>query len=290
MFYQEFLPPPALKPYIHLYGVLEEPTISAKPLTVQIPPIPGAGFAFYYRRKYPILLSSEQTLPHGYILPYFRGSYTIQYRGGFTLIVAILKPGQARKFLKLPYAAIVGQPTSFSDLNLKELDYLQDQVQEASSNHTRINLLNKFFLRKLKHIQTEPDLLDKLLMEWVKNPRIHLEALADRCGVSTRHLRRLFKEHLGISPKSFQKTVRFNRVLAIISRQQFSSLSEIAYLAGYYDHSHFDAEFREFTGKRPTEFLRQHNQLIDAMHWRNRVENHRVIQESQKLGQSELEF
>ena len=272
--------------------MLEESAISTNHITTWIPPIPGIGVVFYYQREHKIVLNDgqrDQKLPYGYILPHFRGSYTIRYRGGFAMLAVIFRPGQARKFLNIPYSAIVDRPTSFAELNLTECECLQEQLQNMSSNTERTHHVSQFFLNKLPQLSVEHDLLDEAIDVYEKNPLLPTELLADKLEVSSRHLRRLFKGNMGIGPKTFQKTVRFNRVLAMITHRQFKTLSEIAYRAGYYDHSHFDAEFMEFTGKRPSEFLLQHNRLIDAIHWRTKVENKKIIQINRPTIAVELE-
>ena len=45
-----------------------------------------------------------------------------------------------------------------------------------------------------------------------------LDNFANRLGISARHLRRLFKEHLGVSPSSFARTHRVQLAKQLINR------------------------------------------------------------------------
>jgi AraC-like DNA-binding protein len=120
-------------------------------------------------------------------------------------------------------------------------------------------------------------LVDVAVQNLMNNPAAYLADISDSLGRSQRHLRRLFKDKVGVSPKTFQKIVRINRVLQLVHQNGYTTLAEIAHRAGYYDHSHLDAEFKEFMGKRPTEYLTEHNHLIDALRWRDEVIDERII-------------
>lgn len=280
MYYQEFLPPPALQPFIHVYGFLEESEEFAKPIVTRVPPTLGVGVILYYRQDHPMILKQSeqhQVLPYGYILPLFSHSYAAWYRGNFAMIGVIFRPAQIRRFFDLPYHEIINRPTSFEELGLYELIHLQEQIQEAEGSESRIELLNQFFRQKLLGISKKRELVDAVVHNIMNNPTVHLAGISDKLGKSHRHLRRLFKEKVGISPKTFQKIVRINRVLQLIHQNGYTTLAEIAYRAGYYDHSHLDAEFKEFMGTRPTEYLTEHNHLIDALRWRDEVIDEQII-------------
>jgi AraC-like DNA-binding protein len=78
---------------------------------------------------------------------------------------------------------------------------------------------------------------------------------ADELSVSERHLRRVFREVVGLSPKMFFKLVRFERALKAAKASCDSSWSNIAMSAGYYDQAHMIADFRSIAGATPRQFL-----------------------------------
>ena len=51
--------------------------------------------------------------------------------------------------------------------------------------------------------------------------------------------------------------MRFTRVMKLVSAET-APLADIACEAGYYDQPHMNAEFREFSGFTPSEFLHAH--------------------------------
>jgi AraC-like DNA-binding protein len=80
-------------------------------------------------------------------------------------------------------------------------------------------------------------------------------AVAEDLGISERHLRRVFREQVGLSPKDFLKLTRFGRALEAARRDRDFSWSDIAVDAGYYDQAHLIANFRSIAGTTPREFL-----------------------------------
>lgn len=79
-----------------------------------------------------------------------------------------------------------------------------------------------------------------------------VERVADQLGVTSRHLRRAFVEHVGVTPKHYARTARLHRALRLAATS--ASWGRIATDAGYYDHAHLVAEFRALVGETPTAY------------------------------------
>lgn len=81
-----------------------------------------------------------------------------------------------------------------------------------------------------------------------------LDALSHHANMDPRQLRRLFAQHMGISPKLYARVARFDRAIRLHNRQPGEDWLSIAIAAGYYDHQHMARDFRDFTGMAPTHF------------------------------------
>lgn len=78
-------------------------------------------------------------------------------------------------------------------------------------------------------------------------------------GISPRQLRRLFTNHIGISPKHFSRVIRFQHVLNTYYDQE--NIDNSSYFdSGYYDQAHFIKDFRKFYGITPTQALKRNLQ------------------------------
>ena len=80
------------------------------------------------------------------------------------------------------------------------------------------------------------------------------EVAAD-LGVSERNLRRIFRQTLGVSPKTYAKLARFHRALRAARDGDRWSWARIAQDAGYYDQAHMSADFRSIAGATPRTLL-----------------------------------
>jgi len=82
-----------------------------------------------------------------------------------------------------------------------------------------------------------------------------LEQLADRVGIGSRHLRRLFNEHLGTSPLKIARSHRVH-VAKNLFLETNALISEIAARTGFKSIRQFNYSVRETFGQAPTR-LRQ---------------------------------
>lgn len=87
------------------------------------------------------------------------------------------------------------------------------------------------------------------------------QAWADAMGLSVRALQRLFREHVGASPKWVLCRVRLQAAAMQIEAGRIEnaaqSLTDLALRLGYADHPHFCRDFKRAVGKTPSEFLAQ---------------------------------
>jgi AraC-like DNA-binding protein len=82
--------------------------------------------------------------------------------------------------------------------------------------------------------------------------RAPIESVAEASGVSRQHLARAFAHHVGVTPKTFARVMRFRRAIELGKRQQWA---DVAAELGYFDQSHLIADFREFAGETPVPFF-----------------------------------
>lgn len=82
-----------------------------------------------------------------------------------------------------------------------------------------------------------------------------IETLAGRLGVGSRHLRRLFAQHLGASPVAMVNTQRVLFAKKLLGETQWP-VTEIALSAGFGSIRRFNAAFRAIYGRSPSAFRR----------------------------------
>jgi len=83
----------------------------------------------------------------------------------------------------------------------------------------------------------------------------NVSTVAADLGVSERHLRRVFRDAVGVSPKEFAKLVRFDRAISAAHADVRASWASIAAATGYYDQAHLIGEFHSICGVTPRALL-----------------------------------
>lgn len=80
-------------------------------------------------------------------------------------------------------------------------------------------------------------------------------ALAERLGMSDRHLRRLFVEHLGLTPLAIEATRRLHLAKHLVQDTRLP-LTDIAFAAGYGSVRRFNEAFQTAFGRPPSALRR----------------------------------
>jgi AraC family transcriptional regulator of adaptative response / DNA-3-methyladenine glycosylase II len=82
-----------------------------------------------------------------------------------------------------------------------------------------------------------------------------VDALADRVGMGERQLRRLFRQHLGVSPVAVAQTRRVLLAKQLIHETQLP-MTEVAFAAGFSSIRRFNEAFLSLFGRAPGELRR----------------------------------
>ena len=90
-----------------------------------------------------------------------------------------------------------------------------------------------------------------------------IEQLADRLGVTSRHLRRLFTKHLGASPLAIAHTQRLHFAKRLIDQTDLP-MSEISIAAGYGSVRRFNDAFRNTYSRTPRELRSRRRETVTA--------------------------
>lgn len=99
------------------------------------------------------------------------------------------------------------------------------------------------------------------LQAHLADPELSMEGLSQLAGVSEVYLRRVFKRQYGMSPAAFV-TARRMALACDLLEQETCSVAEVALRAGYRDGLYFSRLFRKQTGITPTEYRRQHRDVL----------------------------
>ncbi len=82
---------------------------------------------------------------------------------------------------------------------------------------------------------------------------LSVEKLADRFGISSRYLRKCFKEETGINCVQYVTSLRMEKAKELLWLSG-KSVTEIASLTGFNSSQYFSRIFRQYTGQTPVEY------------------------------------
>jgi AraC-like DNA-binding protein len=87
------------------------------------------------------------------------------------------------------------------------------------------------------------------------NGKVSVGSLAQNLGWSRKHLVEQFRHHVGLTPKTMGRILRFDYARRYLESNARMPLTAIARCSGYYDQAHFTRDFVEFTGSTPNQHL-----------------------------------
>lgn len=142
------------------------------------------------------------------------------------------------------------------DINLVLNSSLTHDLTHAASHRERAERVCRFLHdRLIRHAYRDPATMTMLLQGDLL-AETDLAQLSRSYRLSTRQLERRFKTSVGISPKKFQRLIRFENSLRLLAQADYAELTHVAHTLQYSDQSHFIHEFREFAGMTPYAFVR----------------------------------
>lgn len=146
------------------------------------------------------------------------------------------RPGRLAALLRMPLSEVTDSLVPLRDVN-RRLELRVDSIEGD-----------------LRCLVTEGDRRVDAAVQWIerRGGTADVQKVADSIGVTRQHLARLFAHHVGVSPKTFARIVRFRCALRFGRKRPWA---DVAAHLGYTDQSHLIAEFREFSGTTPVPFF-----------------------------------
>jgi len=181
-----------------------------------------------------------------------------QLRSGLRVVMARLQLGAVEGVLGVPASALAGRIVPLHELwGDTTTRRLVDRFAGARGVSQAAEILEaaiaeRFATGGVRRAKTE---LALHAAGRLASASANVNAVAIDLGVSERHLRRVFRETIGVSPKTFAQLTRFRRAVRAARTNQQQSWTTIAASAGYYDQAHLIAEFRAISGVTPRALL-----------------------------------
>jgi AraC-like DNA-binding protein len=178
----------------------------------------------------------------------------IESPGGSDLLSIRFKPGGAHAFLGVPASVLANDVVVARDVLGAAAAELRERLAIAGDRTAQARVARDWLLARLRPREPELALAERAVaMLSHREPGESVAATCERLGVSNRHLIKVFRDTVGLAPKSYARIARFHAALRRLPRA--ASYAALAAEVGYADQAHFNHEFRRLAGVTPSEFV-----------------------------------
>jgi AraC-like DNA-binding protein len=201
---------------------------------------------------------SVRTLPSAVVSGTFTRSFLTDPRPRTSLVGVHFRPGGAFAFLGISPSEIVDAHVPLVDLWGCAGRNLREQLLEAGSPNERFRLVEEALLRRLSRAPPgHPAVRAAVGAFRAGGSDRRVAEVATVVGLSHRRFIDVFEKEVGVTPKSYVRLQRFDRVKRRIAMlREPASWAALAIDCGYFDQSHMIRDFVAFSGMSPTSYLR----------------------------------
>jgi AraC-like DNA-binding protein len=174
---------------------------------------------------------------------------------GSIIIGARFRPGLAPTFLGPPASDLADQELPLSDLWGSAASSLAARIAGAATVQDKLAALEAILVRRPLRAGAADSLVAEATCRLARHRSIHMRELSRSLGISERQLQRRFRAAIGYGPKTFQRVLRLQRLLAIAASTRAWRAAELAIDAGYADQAHMSREVQALAGRTPGALL-----------------------------------
>jgi AraC-like DNA-binding protein len=173
---------------------------------------------------------------------------------GTTVVGLRLRPEAAARTLGVPAQEVVDRHVRLDQLwRRQEVRDASERLLEQRTAAARVATAQSLLASGRDEIRSRDAIVEHAVSLVTAAGRV--DRVARELGISERQLRRRFVASVGYSPKTFQRILRFQRLLAIARAHRAARLDHVALLAGYADQAHMTREVGQLAGVTPSALL-----------------------------------
>lgn len=180
------------------------------------------------------------------------------------MLIIAFKRGMAYPFFPFPMQEISDAVVDADLIWGNDFALLRERILENKNSVRKFEIVEDFLLGNY---------LSKLILnpcvEYALNKIIHqpnqisMQKLNNKIGYSQKHFIKLFKDQIGIAPKSYLKIMRFQKAISDIEAQKEIDWAWLSHDCGFYDQAHFINDFKAFSGFTPEEYEKRKGDFLN---------------------------
>ena len=159
------------------------------------------------------------------------------------------QPAGLFAFTGIDQSEFLDQSFPFETVNPVLHKSMAEAIEKAASVYELAASFDALLLDNM-HTVSRPQVKQAFLHILETGGNTTARQLSDHVHYSERQLNRLFRQHVGLSPKSFSRLARIYHAFRLLKDPR-NSLTMVSDLAGFHDLSHFTRDFRLVCGVTP---------------------------------------
>jgi AraC-like DNA-binding protein len=171
--------------------------------------------------------------------------------GSIHVFNILFQPTGLNRLVGINMTSLVNQDPAASDVLGKSAVTLRDAVRMAPDFHERVAAVERWAGMMLDIREPDGAIGHASRLLIAARGRAQIEGLVGKSGLSTSQFQRRFATQVGMTPKMFARTIRFDRALVARRNYPGKPWTDIIHELGYFDQSHFIRECHAFTGLPP---------------------------------------
>lgn len=258
--FKKIAPHPALDKNIEYYWI--EESIDSKEII-----LPDGSMFIVFNLANPLTSVENNGIKHtinqeGYIIGPHKSYFTFENKSERKIIGIKFHHGTPFHLVKTSMSHFVDQVIRLENvINGKAISTLSKLIS-AKSLYGIKSILDSFLLSSIDRSKINPTVMKTIHDIGKYDHSISIKELSQNLNVSQKHLINLFKDQVGLSPKFFQRIVKFQGVISMVKNGNTFDWPELAYRFGYYDQAHLINDFKYFSGCSPKYYLK--NNIVDG--------------------------
>lgn len=261
MRYRAYAPPPELRPFVRAIWTLEgdDPAPAADRIfpdgCMEIVVHLGTPFSAWDDD------GRERAQPAAFVVGQMTEALRVRPSRRAAVVGVRFHPGGAWPFLRLPQHELYGRRPELAELG-PALAGAAARPDDGGIE-AAVARLTAALVGQASHVGA-PDRRVAACVGAIERSggTVTVDALARDIGLGSRQLERLFRDAVGLSPKTLARLVRFQAALRAC--EAGVPLASAGFAAGYADQAHFAREFRRVAGITPSAFAAERAPLASA--------------------------
>ncbi len=181
-----------------------------------------------------------------------------------SMFVIYFKKGMAYPFFPLPMNEMSDRVLDTDLLWGSNFLDLRQQLLAEKGIDRRFAIAEEFLINRFYNKLHSNPCVEYAVDQISRFPnQLSLATLYKKIGYSQKHFTEMFKSHVGVTPKTYLKILRFQKTIKEIELGEDLDWPSIASEAGFYDQAHFINDFKHFSGFTPEDYLRRKNGTLN---------------------------